>query len=751
MNKEFDTIVVITPADFDRLKSQYKYYTDRIPSKKILFVGSEEVGKKVSELGINELGFVNENDIIPFDQVHAVMKEHMKPILGDNDLPRGVTGWYYQQFLKMQYAATCQDEYYMSWDGDTVPCGHFEMFKEDGTPFIDLKSEYHSEYFETMGILIPGLKKFIEKSFISEHMLFKCSIMNSLISKIMENTSIEGDTFWEKIIHAIPAEKIQNTAFSEFETYGSFVCITDPTAYRLRDWHSFRLGGEFFNIDTICQRDYDWLAKDFFAISFEKGHSVREDHKNLFDNPDYQAKLSARQMLEATQEEFQEGYIEKWDSTPSSSDAASQNSADNADDYTFMKYNNLGDYLENTNPDQAYLAYEQALFYCKNEVYLNAIKNKIVLLKQNHSVSVNKCSFVIVSYNCKYMMEKCIESIRNTCYKDSYEIVVVDNDSDDGVREYLEKQDDVVLIKNKENVGFPKGCNIGIEYSKPSNDIFLLNNDTRMTKDALFYLRMGLYEDESVGATGAVANYCGKEQLVDVKAESIEDYLQFAAKNNAEQKYPYEYKNRLCGFAMLVKREAFDKIGSLDEAFSPGYFEDDDLSFGLKIFGYKLVICHNAFIYHAGSQSFIKRTDLDGIMQRNHDYIAKKWGFDCLSYSVVTEAEGNMISRINHSKNDKFRVLEVGSGTGNLLSKIKYLYPNSVVYGIEKEEGAIALSIENVNVLLLDFEKQLLPFMKNSFDYIIYNDRFGNGPSKEVVSNILNDYLSEDGSLLWVH
>ena len=312
MNKEFDTIVVITPADFDRLKSQYKYYPDRIPSKKILFVGSEEVGKKVSELGINELGFVNENDIIPFDQVHAVIKEHMKPILGDNDLPRGVTGWYYQQFLKMQYAETCQDEYYMSWDGDTVPCSPFEMFKEDGTPYIDLKSEYHAEYFETMGILIPGLKKFIEKSFISEHMLFKRSIMNSLISKIMENTSIEGDTFWKKIIHAIPAEKIQNTAFSEFETYGSFVCITDPTAYRLRDWHSFRLGGEFFSIDAICQRDYDWLAKDFFAISFEKGHYVREDHKNLFDNPDYQAKLSARQMLQVAQEAFQDGYIEKW-------------------------------------------------------------------------------------------------------------------------------------------------------------------------------------------------------------------------------------------------------------------------------------------------------------------------------------------------------------------------------------------------------------------------------------------------------
>ena len=45
---------------------------------------------------------------------------------------------------------------------------------------------------------------------------------------------------------------------------------------------------------------------------------------------------------------------------------------------------------------------------------------------------------------------------------------------------------------------------------------------------------------------------------------------------------PYEYNNRLSGFAMLVKREAFDKIGSLDESFSPGYFEDDDFIIWFK-------------------------------------------------------------------------------------------------------------------------------------------------------------------------
>ena len=64
--------------------------------------------------------------------------------------------------------------------------------------------------------------------------------------------------------------------------------------------------------EHISERDFNWLGKDFDAISFEKGHYVREDHKNLFDNPRYQEKLSARQMLESVQDLFNGGYVEVW-------------------------------------------------------------------------------------------------------------------------------------------------------------------------------------------------------------------------------------------------------------------------------------------------------------------------------------------------------------------------------------------------------------------------------------------------------
>ncbi len=318
MKERFDTLVVITKPDLLRVKSNFSRLIKWLPEGRVILIGSAEVSEVLDEwtveagYGKERLVFINENDVIPFDAVHKTMTDKLKPLLNGRELPRGITGWYYQQFLKMEYSNICDGEYYMSWDGDTVPCKDVVMFNEAGVPFLDLKHEYNELYFTTMGRLIPGLKKFISASFISEHMLFKCDIMKRLIEKIESNDAIPGSRFYEKIINCIPLEDIQENGFSEFETYGSFVCLTAPGAYRLREWHSFRLAGEFFDPDTISDEDYEWLSHDFDAISFEKGMTVREDHKNLFDNKEYQSKLTARQMLEIAQEEFQEGYKEVW-------------------------------------------------------------------------------------------------------------------------------------------------------------------------------------------------------------------------------------------------------------------------------------------------------------------------------------------------------------------------------------------------------------------------------------------------------
>lgn len=314
----FDTLIMVTPEDYLRLQKNYHRLVEKLPVRRILFTGNEETERLVKASGLGErVDFLNENDILSFSAVHEVVGDVLKEFLNGQELPRGITGWYYQQFLKMQYAYICDDPYYMVWDGDTIPCREFTMFHEEsGLPYLDLKKEYHEEYFTTLSRLLPGMHKCIEKSFISEHMLINCNIMKALIVDIEGNQSLPGRSFWEKIVRSINGDQIQRSSFSEFETYGTYVCMKYPDAYRIRSWYSFRQGGEFFDPDTITEEDYTWLGKDFFAISFEKGHFVREDHQNLFNNRKYQDKLSARRMLEIAQEEFKEGYLEVWDETP---------------------------------------------------------------------------------------------------------------------------------------------------------------------------------------------------------------------------------------------------------------------------------------------------------------------------------------------------------------------------------------------------------------------------------------------------
>lgn len=98
-------------------------------------------------------------------------------------------------------------------------------------------------------------------------------------------------------------------------------------------------------------------------------------------------------------------------------------------------------------------------------------------------------SIIILTYNKLEYTKKCIESIRKYTKDEEYEIIIVDNNSTDGTRSWIENQNDIKSILNKENVGFPAGCNMGIKISKKENDILLLNNDTIVTINWLSNLK----------------------------------------------------------------------------------------------------------------------------------------------------------------------------------------------------------------------------------------------------------------------
>ena len=434
------------------------------------------------------------------------------------------------------------------------------------------------------------------------------------------------------------------------------------------------------------------------------------------------------------------------------SDAALTNIIELPDNITpddeYMYYLKLSEqYIHNK--DQYYLCLENAAYHCKNLTEKEHILTQLDEINDNTDLNIQPTSIVIISYNNLYLTQKCVESIRNTCPVNSYEIIVVDNASSDNVINWLSQQPDINLICNNENMGFPKGCNIGIANSKQYNDIFLLNNDTRLTPNALFWLRMGLYNEENIGATGAICNYIGNQQFIDLFYTSISDYQRFGYVNNQYRTNSMELSTTLSGFAMLIKRNALNKTTLLDETLTPGYYEDDDICLQLMQLGYKLYVCHNSFIYHAGSQSFgkLKSDAITNIFICNQNYMFKKWGF----HPDNNHLSKNIYDTFNNSKiiiHKHITLLEINAHTGATYAHLKYIYSDMNYIGLENNKNYLPCMLENVIYIDCSYDKY--HYNIHNFNYVIINDSDNYSiTQKEQLLTSIQPHLSSDAYVLW--
>ena len=213
-------IIPIISRDFYKIKYNFIFYKKYIHYiNNLVFIGDKKVGKLIKDIKSNfeiPIDFINEKILINIDKIKNLIK-----IRNKNAVKR--SGWYIQQFLKMQYSNICQDNYYLVWDSDTIPVKEVKIFNDYGKPYFDVKKEYYKPYFITMKKIFPELGKKYNYSFISEHMLIKTKIMKKMNIIIENNNNIIGNTWYEKIINCIDKKELKHSGFSEFETYGTFV------------------------------------------------------------------------------------------------------------------------------------------------------------------------------------------------------------------------------------------------------------------------------------------------------------------------------------------------------------------------------------------------------------------------------------------------------------------------------------------------------------------------------------------------
>lgn len=239
-------------------------------------------------------------------------------------------------------------------------------------------------------------------------------------------------------------------------------------------------------------------------------------------------------------------------------------------------------------------------------------------------------SIVVPNFNQLKYTKQFVDSVfENT--SNEFELIIVDNASDKETNKYLKelsRKQNVKVIFNKENLGFPKAVNQGILKTK-GQYILIANNDIIVTKDWLTKMLEVAAKNNQIGLVGPISNAVSGIQI-----DREANYTSVKEMHNYAKGISFKNKNQILEFprlaflCTLVKKEVIDKIGGLDERFSPGNFEDDDFCLRAQLTGYKTVIVKDVFIHHYGSVSFKQNGEKEygERLKINEQKFINKWG-----------------------------------------------------------------------------------------------------------------------------
>ena len=245
-----------------------------------------------------------------------------------------------------------------------------------------------------------------------------------------------------------------------------------------------------------------------------------------------------------------------------------------------------------------------------------------------------KLSIIIVNWNNRNLLQKCLESLidslslvagaKKKTVSSSFssqpagtEIIVVDNGSTDGSTELvkssqLKVQSDSLklkVIENKENLGFSKGNNIGIRKAR-GEYIMLLNSDTIVKEGAIATLvnYLDLHPEVDIvgpmllNTDGSPQPNCGRFPTLPVVAMML--FKEHFGGSDYVRQSPEEsgFVDWLMGAAFMARKEVFEKIGGLDEKIFM-YMEEIEWFYRAAKAGFKAYFLKEAEIVHLGRGS----------------------------------------------------------------------------------------------------------------------------------------------------
>jgi len=340
-----------------------------------------------------------------------------------------------------------------------------------------------------------------------------------------------------------------------------------------------------------------------------------------------------------------------------------------------------------------------------------------------------KADIIVLTWNGKQIIKNFVESFFAYTTVPS-RLIIIDNASHDGTDEYLAKLKGTDRIKleivlNKENKGFVRGMNQGIEISDAPY-VCLANNDLIFTKGWLEELISIFEKNKQIGLLNPNSNNLGAKPRRD---ESFEKFSQRLNQN---------YKGVFCempfcvGFCLFIRREVIEKIGGLSQEFSPFFFEDTDYSLKAQKAGYLVGVAKGSYVWHKEHASFKEiGNKKEGFFCNSRAIFRKKWG-KILRIAWVLNREEELPAALNDAiklaRNGNylwFLVKNLKSNAAEIFQKLNLFEHSGIKF------------IKYSNIFHLFW---LILAKKKRYDLIISKDKFIRSIFPKLGYNVLGDF-----------
>ncbi|RUL65733.1 glycosyltransferase, partial [Dyella dinghuensis] len=253
------------------------------------------------------------------------------------------------------------------------------------------------------------------------------------------------------------------------------------------------------------------------------------------------------------------------------------------------------------------------------------------LLRGVDALPQPRVSVIVVTYNNCGFTKACLRSLELYTDYANLETIVVDNASTDDTRAYLATWEQAGsqrrVLLNAENRGFAAANNQGLAAAS-GDYLVLLNNDTYVTPGWITTLLAHMHRSDTLGVIGPVTNNIGNEARIDIHYATMEEMVHVAAEYTLRHAGKRTELRTAAFFCVMLRREVYEQVGLLDEAFGLGFFEDDDYCRRVERAGWGIACAEDVFIHHHLSASFnkLKRDTRQALFLKNKALYEAKWG-----------------------------------------------------------------------------------------------------------------------------